>query len=236
MCDESGEVTTQPAKMAEILHKHWSGDFARKDIDETVLRGWLEDVFPEGGRGQAVIGLPPRESPEWTLQEKDVEEAVNQTSDTSPGPDQIPYLAWRRLGRLGNKILFEAAVSLQSPDHHRYYAKHRKDLMEIMILTRGCFAACRKNQLASDATRPLCIVNKENRVIAAAMRLRLEPILNKWVTLMQQGFLKGRSMLKNMVDIDYEAMTISLRRPQGALILFDFQAAFPSLAHDELSA
>lgn len=96
MCDESGEVTTQPAKMAEILRKHWSGVFARKDIDETVLRRWLEDVFPDGGRGQAVIGLPPRESPEWTLQEKDVEETVNHTSDTSPGPDRIPYLAWRR--------------------------------------------------------------------------------------------------------------------------------------------
>jgi hypothetical protein len=66
------------------------------------------------------------------------------------------------------------------------------------------------------------------------MRIRWEPLFNKWVSAMQQGFLRGRSMLSNVVDVDYEAMTISLKHPYGALILFDFQAAFPSLAHDYL--
>ena len=38
----------------------------------------------------------------------------------------------------------------------------------------------------------------------------------------------------NIVDIDEAAMTISLKHPQGAVILFDFAAAFPSVSLDFL--
>ena len=38
-------------------------------------------------------------------------------------------------------------------------------------------------------------------------------------------------MLSNIVDIDVDAMKISLTEQHGALILFDFKAAFPSVSH-----
>jgi hypothetical protein len=41
-------------------------------------------------------------------------------------------------------------------------------------------------------------------------------------------------MLSNVVDIDMEAMTVSLTSEKGAIVLFDFQAAFPSLSHEYL--
>ena len=60
----------------------------------------------------------------------------------------------------------------------------------------------------------------------------LEPMINDWVGDMQRGFLQGRSMLSNVVDVDYEAMKISLRHPHGAIVLFDFEAAFPSVSQE----
>ena len=39
-------------------------------------------------------------------------------------------------------------------------------------------------------------------------------------------------MLANVLDIDEEAMTISLKERYGGLVLFDFRAAFPSTEHD----
>ena len=39
-------------------------------------------------------------------------------------------------------------------------------------------------------------------------------------------------MLNNILDIDYHAMTVSLKHDKGALLLFDFKAAFPSVSHD----
>ena len=55
-------------------------------------------------------------------------------------------------------------------------------------------------------TRPLSIVNTDDRIIANACRFRWEPIFNSWVPEYQSGFLRGRSMLSNVVDIDFEAM------------------------------
>ena len=58
----------------------------------------------------------------------------------------------------------------------------------------------------------------------------LGPILNTWISNMQRGFLTGRSMLSNIIDIDFHAMRISMKEAYGGLVLFDFAAAFPSLS------
>ena len=60
----------------------------------------------------------------------------------------------------------------------------------------------------------------------------IEPIVKDWVSGLQRGFLPGRSMLANIVDIDFHSMTISLKHSRGAVILFDFAAAFPSLSQE----
>ena len=64
-------------------------------------------------------------------------------------------------------------------------------------------------------TRPLSIVNTDNRIIASAMRLTWEPIFNNWVSKVQRGFLKGRSMLANIIDIDEASTTASLTERCG---------------------
>ena len=39
-------------------------------------------------------------------------------------------------------------------------------------------------------------------------------------------------MLSNVVDVDFEAMKISLTQPAGSVVLFDFAAAFPSVSQE----
>ena len=41
-------------------------------------------------------------------------------------------------------------------------------------------------------------------------------------------------MLNNIIDIDFQAMTVSLKCKKGAMFFFDFKAAFPSVAHSFL--
>ena len=83
-------------------------------------------------------------------------------------------------------------------------------------------------------TRPLNIANTDNRLLSNAVRVRLEPILDKWISPMQQGFLPGRSLLSNVVDIDEGMMTTALCQEEGAALFFDFKAAFPSVLHSFL--
>ena len=57
----------------------------------------------------------------------------------------------------------------------------------------------------------------------------LERAVGKWVSAAQRGFLQGRQMLHNVLDVDYAAQKISLKCDDGAIMLFDFRAAFPSM-------
>ena len=80
----------------------------------------------------------------------------------------------------------------------------------------------------------MAIVNTDKRVIAGACRLAREPLMNDWNNKVQRGFLKGLFMLMNVLEIDEKAMTVSLKKEYGRLVLFDFKAAFPSIAHELL--
>ena len=75
-------------------------------------------------------------------------------------------------------------------------------------------------------------MNTDNRLVAAAAKRRWENILQDFVYAQQRGFLPGRSILQNIVDVDDTAMRISLHTTSGAIVLFDFRAAFPSLSID----
>ena len=45
-----------------------------------------------------------------------------------------------------------------------------------------------------------------------------------------QMALRQRSILKNVLDIDFASMTTALTTNKGALVLFDFASAFPSMS------
>jgi len=84
------------------------------------------------------------------------------------------------------------------------------------------------------ATRPLPLVNTDNRLIASAVGIAIEARVAQLVSDIQQGFIRGRKMLQNVLDIDFHSMKISFSGPDGAIILFDFEAAFPSISQDYL--
>ena len=75
-------------------------------------------------------------------------------------------------------------------------------------------------------TRPLALVNNDNRIMANAARLTWEPLLNKYISKAQRGFLRGRHTINNLIEIDYDAMVVSMKAKRGMLVLFDFKAAF----------
>ena len=78
-------------------------------------------------------------------------------------------------------------------------------------------------------TRPISVVGFDNRILANAARLRMEMVFQRWVSQAQRGFVGGRSLLANVVDIDTAMRTFALDNPAAACILFDFSAAFPSV-------
>ena len=79
--------------------------------------------------------------------------------------------------------------------------------------------------------RPLDITNTGNSVLCSAIPLHAEPIVAPGIDATQRGFLRGRSMLANVVDIDEAMAHAALEEDDAAAVFFDFEAAFPSVDH-----
>jgi hypothetical protein len=80
-------------------------------------------------------------------------------------------------------------------------------------------------------TRPISIVDASNRIIAAILSTAQERCVGSRISDLQNGFVHGRNMMNNLIDIDEAAQKVSINSTRGAILLFDFKAAFPSMDH-----
>ena len=74
----------------------------------------------------------------------------------------------------------------------------------------------------------------DNRIVALAFRHRWKKHINAWVSKDQRGFLPKRCMLANVIQMEALALSTAATHKEGAAILIDFKAAFPSISHDYL--
>ena len=88
-----GEITTRTDQIAAELVRHWGRMFGDAHIDEAALQSWLrQNLHPPST-------VPPANAARWHIRKKDVARAIRCSGNSLPGPDRIPYVAWRRLGR-----------------------------------------------------------------------------------------------------------------------------------------
>jgi len=237
--DSDGEVHTDVKEMAKVLKKYWQDVFSDKKIDLRLLDAWIEEEAGDPEGMQEKLKALSQEC--WDLLPEDVHRAVRSAGKSAPGPDGLPYAAWKSLGILGESILWKAGVLLMSEQGEEALesafgrgvsgsAEFNKALM--VFLPKKPSGTWEGNSFFDPQdTRPLSIVNTDNRLIANAVRLRVEPLLERIVSEEQRGFLPGRSMLSNVLDVEEEMMRQALLREGAAAIFFDFKAAFPSVSH-----
>ena len=85
-----------------------------------------------------------------------------------------------------------------------------------------------------DNVRPINVTNYDNRMLAHAVRLKLDIIFDRWISKEQRGFVGGRSLLGNVLGVDQEMREAAYETDDGACIFFDFRAAFPSVIQEFL--
>ena len=153
-----------------------------------------------------------------------------------PCPDGIPFCAWRAIEHLAADVLYNAFRVLGAPKGLALldgeYPAFNESLMVFLPKKADCVDSAGRAVYAPENTRPLNITNTENRILASAVRLKLEPHLSPEISEMQRGFVGGRSMLSNLVDMDESMQIVALSAERGAGVLFDFAAAFPSVSRD----
>ena len=224
----NGEFATQPIDIASLLKQHWGGVFCRRPVDLTNMRNWGVHRFASFPQA----GLHAEHS-KWQLRLSHVVEAIRTSGDSSPGPDGIPYRAWRKLEDFVAPILYDAALSMQesSTIDELPPGFNHSHLCCLPKKPAGTHPAFGEFYTAAK-TRPMSLINTDNRLLASSYRSLLEPLADAVVPPMQRGFLRGRSLLRNAFEIDHASMLASLEEKNAVLILFDFEAALPSISRD----
>ena len=246
--DAEGTLHSSSEQMAKALIDHWRTVFGHVPCNDSLLNSWFAELFDKKEDGSWNTGIPGCDDPRWKSLRKHMKKAIKFAKNSMPGPDGVPALAYKCAGDLAVDTLMGVLEVLSSPEaeatlttaYEHMGLKHAHAFNESILCclpkkpsgedgTGGKF-------YKAEATRPLNISNMDNRLVASAVRMAWEPMLEKWISQIQRGFLRGRQMLHNIIDIDWESMRVSLKHPHGALILFDFKAAFPSVSHEFLIA
>ena len=247
MENSQGVIVTSGADIAEALASHWKDTFTARRVNPEQLRQWLAEDAREDGRMIAAARGIARNSVNWEVTRKDIARAIRSAPRSSPGPDGIPYSAWRRLGHLAEHVLRDSIQVLSGPGGlSALWAAFPADAQGNTPFNSATMAFIPK-KVAHESedgqrffkpheVRPLSIMNTDNRLMANAVRMRTEPMLDKIVSDSQRGFLPGRSLIQNVVQIDTAMRTAALEQEAAGALFFDFAAAFPSLAHDYLHA
>ena len=234
--DASGEVHQDAKSMATALKAHWARVFAGLELKPEDMERWMLEAYLDG---QGLDKLPPPESSAWKVRRRDIARAVRLAGKSAPGPDGIPYCAWQSLQDYGVDCLWDVMQELSSADITAKLeaAYHDEEACTFNLGLLACIpkqttgvTADGTQVCAVEDTRPISMVDTANRLLANSARLRWEPYLGEWISPDQRGFLPNRSLLTNVIDLEEEAMTTSLYRSEGAVVLLDFAAAFPSIS------
>ena len=102
--------------MAAVLRTHWAQVFSRKQVDTSLEREWMDDVFVRDEEGRHATGLLDKDSRRWEVKLSHVKKANRTSNNSIHGPDGIPYEAYRRLGDTGANILQAALEELMGSD------------------------------------------------------------------------------------------------------------------------
>jgi hypothetical protein len=217
----TGNSATEPSEIARVLTEHWQNTFNGRSTNAELRKQWLDRLANK--LNVTASQLLPTKS--------EIETVLDQLPASSPGPDGIPFEAYKKLKHIVINIFYKITRGMMDGTDIP-----PEDFNQAILIcipkTEGELTPQGLSSHEASGTRPLSIVDASNRIIASMFRLSLERCTGSWISEAQRGFLKGRQMLRNILDIDLAAQTISVNSTTGAILLFDFRAAFPSIDHN----
>ena len=223
--DGSTVLTSTPAAMAAALGAGWAPTFSEHkhtDIDLMVsyVSRWT-------ARLPWHMASPPGV--------QDYVEFLHRARDSAPGADGLPYSAWKAAGHCGAKTLClvgEAqlrgiAMPLEYYTVIKRFPPKGTDPDDAVTCSRS-----------TDDTRPLALINSDRKTTAAVMNRAVSQVYSKGINKIQNGFVRGRNFVDNVVDLDGSARVHSQSAVSGlipaafrpGLASWDYAAAFPSLS------
>ena len=209
--DDEGNPIYGQDESTKRLGKYWGEKFKSVDIDdedkarEFIVR--FSNRFPEVS---------------WFLGWIQFISMMQHLNSSAPGPDGIPYKGWQ-MNFYALMILYMGYMVWMTYGYVPIFF----NIAYLWLLPKtepsdGVFKP--------GDTRPLTGSNCDTKIFAMAIGQVLNKHIGDWAIACQRGFIKGRCMLKNIIEVETRALKMArIKENSAAIIFLDFAAAFPSI-------
>lgn len=213
--DQEGNTTTDPSEMAKITKSYWESHFRKKPLGVKNLPRFLRRHYP----GKK-IGCQPRDI---TL--ADMKQIILEAGDTAPGPNNIPFAAYKAL------------VDQVAPIFLSVIAALKEGVTPGEGFNEAIFHLLPKRGTGwIEDTRPLSVSNTGNRIIAKAIKWAIQPAILSFLSDNQAGFWPGKQLNDNIEFFNERFYKAFDEGEEYSLFLFDIAKAFDSVSHKTLHA
>ena len=90
------------------------------------------------------------------------------------------------------------------------------------------------NPSSFDRFRPISLCNASYKILSKLLAIRLNPLLGKMISPLQWGFVKGRHILDNVIQVQEAMHSSFLRKEKGIVIKLGMENAFDQVKHSFL--
>eukprot|EP00971_Amphidinium_carterae_P351386 6492087-Amphidinium_carterae.1 len=182
MQDESGGATTDAGKIVDAVHKYWGGIFGKEAQIQKRDWGPMAAYIPE-------FQWPA--PPSYTVE--DVMNFMMTSKRTSPGPDGVHYAHLKASAHLVAPVLHEAWTHWVSAatvmDAHVH--------SEVVLLPKLLDKPVLPHQI-----RPIALSNTMAKILELMLLSWMSPVIASNMHYAQRGFIRGRQILDNIVDLE----------------------------------
>lgn len=204
---EDEPMEDDPNKVAGIIADYWAEVWKEREFDQDATKWFLKFYTKR-------IDLKGK-----VITEETVRKAIKGTNDSSPGPDGVPFVAYRAFLDICTPLLYNIARAMM-----------RGNTPPVGFNFGSLFVLPKDNSFLISKTRPISVPDAGNRIISKALLLVLTPATSTFID-SAQACLAGRNITRNIREFNrlfYGALRDGL---PGYLLLLDFRKAFDSVKH-----
>lgn len=210
--DEDGTPIDDENGLNKLL-EHWADVFDETSFDQALA----QDILM-----QHAVKFPKIH---WHLTLQQFHDIIMTRKDSACGPDGVPYSAYKAAGQVVWCILYRCYCDwIQG----RPLPSHFNDSW-LWLLPKGNDSSIPGARHPKN-TRPLSGTDCSAKLLPTALSQVMHEPMNRWCHEVQQGFICGRHMEKNIIHGENDMFISAATDAFSTCILFDFVAAFPSLA------
>ena len=212
-------MTLDNRKILEIQDTYYRKLYTSEQIK--IQKDYLDKiVVPQIEENEKILLDRPIEKPEILV-------AINKLKpNKAPGNDGLPVEFYKKFWGEIHGIIFQ--MYQEATDNEHGFTQN---------INRGIISLIEKegrDQRYVENWRPLTLLNVDYKIFSKILASRLEKVLPQIIHTDQVGFIKGRSMFNNLLDLLSIIEYCNIKNIEALLMSFDIEKAFDKAEHEVL--